>query len=83
MCISMQRTYTEDLVQDSLRGPAEPTCRVRGLQVFSALNDALNDNILSLQYAECLENLSMEMWERPGRQGGADGEGAVQDPTNM
>ena len=72
MYISMQRKYTEGLVQDSLRGPAEPSCCVRRLQVFSTLNDALNHTILTLQYAKCLENVSMEMWERPGRQHGAD-----------
>ena len=83
MCISVQRTYTEGLVQDSLRGPAEPACCVRGLQVFSTLNDVINDTLLTLQYAKCLEHVSMEMWEQPGRQRGADGEGVVQDPTSM
>ena len=46
-------------------------------------NDALNHMILTLKYARFPENVSMEMWGRPGRGGGAGGGGAVQDPTNI
>ncbi len=34
----------------------------------SLLNDALNHNILTLHYAECPEDVPMEMWEWPSRQ---------------
>ena len=45
------------------------------LSANSLLNDILNLIILTLKYAECLYNVSMEMW------GQAGGEGAIQDAT--
>jgi len=64
--ISVRCTCTESLVLQSLRGPAKSSCCGQCLQIFSTFATKRRV-VLTLQYAKCLENVSMEMWGWPGR----------------
>ena len=68
---SVQHMNTEGLVQQSLCGLAKLTVvgKVFKFSACSLQDDILNHIILTMHYAECLENVSMEMWGWLGRRG--------------